>query len=138
MSEKQRKTFSPQKNHRKQMLLQIWLPLTLAVGIFASLTVLVILSAEKSSPVIGQAANVSMIFLIAPLIVMGLLYAFLLGSSIYLVAKLSGKIPSVTRPVQAFLEVARLKTDQVTSAAARPIIKFGSFMAAVRRLIHRH
>jgi len=137
MSEKQSKTFSPQKNHRKQMLLQIWLPLTLAVGIFASLTVLVILL-QKNPPPYRQAANISMIFLIAPLIVMGLLYAFLLGSSIYLVAKLSGKIPSVTRPVQAFLEVARLKTDQVTSAAARPIIKFGSFMAAVRRLIHSH
>lgn len=126
-----------QKRHRQQMLVQVWLPLGFALAVVIALGVFVVLAAGKSSPVVGQAANISLIYMLAPAIIFSMLYAVLIGFAIYLVAKLIRKVPSITQPVQAFFEVVNFKTMQFSDQTARPIIKVRSFFAAFRRIIRK-
>lgn len=137
MAGKKKLVPSSQIQHRQQMLVQVWLPLGVAIAIVVALAVLVVSAAGESSPVVGQAANISTIYMIAPLIILSLLYAALVGLMIYLVAKLIRKVPSITRPVQAFFGVLSFKTGQISDQVANPFIKVRSFYAAFRKVMRR-
>ena len=119
------------------MLLQVWLPVGLALLAVAGAGVLIVLAALKSSPVVSQASSVSIIFMLMPFFVIGLFNALLIALGIYLVARLSRKIPPAARTVQGFLAVVDHKTSQVTDRAAAPFIKVRSIWAAAKKILHR-
>ena len=120
------------------MLLQVWLPLVVSILAFGGLVALVIQSAGSGAPVVGQAASVSTIFLILPVLLLGLGIAGTVGYSIYLLSKLIPRIPPISRSVQSFVEVVHLRTDQIADGAVKPIIVVRSFLASVRQSFSRH
>jgi len=131
------RTLSPERTHRKEMLLQVWLPVGLAVLALGTLAVFIVLAATRFSPVVSKASSVSIIFILVPFFIMGVFSAFLIGLAIFLVARLTRKIPPASKMVQAFFVVADHKVSQVTNRAATPFIKTRSLWAAVRKVFHR-
>jgi len=125
------------RSHQKQMLLQVWLPLAAAVLLVAAVAVFVIVLAGRSSPAVAQASNISMVMILAPVILFGVLYAFLVGLAIYLVAKLTGKISPAAKVVQGVFRTISQKTDAAADRMTSPLIKTRSIAAAATRIFKR-
>ena len=138
MSAKSKNQLSSQKLHQRQMLVQVWLPLGIALAAFIFIGILVILSAGQGSEVVTQAANISIIYLLLPVILMGLMYAMLVGLAIFLVAKLTGKITPATRSVQGLFSLMSNKILQISSRLVDPYIKTSSRWSAVKSLFTKH
>ena len=138
MAAKSVNQLSSQKLHRRQMLLQVWLPLGIAVAAFIFIGILVILSAGGGSEVVTQAANISTIYILIPVILMGVLYAMFVGLAIFLVAKLTGKITPAARSVQGLFALMSNKTLQISSRLVNPYIKANSWWSAFKSLFGKH
>ncbi len=119
------------------MLLQVWLPFGLGLLAIAAVAVLVVLAALRSSPVVSQASSVSVILMVVPVIIMGIFSFSLIVLTIYLAAKLTGKISPAARAVHGFLAVLEHRTDRIANGAAAPFIKIRSILAAAGSLVHR-
>jgi amino acid transporter len=104
------------------MLLQVWLPLAAAILLVAAVAAFVIILAGRSSPAVAQASNISLVLILAPVLLFGVLYAFLVGLSIYLVAKMTGKISPAAKVVQGVFIAISQKTNAITDKMASPLI----------------
>ncbi len=125
------------RNHRKQMLLQVWLPFGAAVLVAMAVAVFIIVLAGRSSSAVAQASYISVVLILAPVIILGVLYAFLVALAIYLVAKLTGKVSPAAKVVQGVFNTISQKTNAVADRMASPLIKTGSIAAAVKRIFKR-
>lgn len=123
--------------HQKQMFLQVWLPFGAAVLVVTAVAVFVIVLAGRSSPAVAQASNISLVLILAPVMIFGVLYAYLVALAIFLVAKLTGKISPAAKVVQGVFNAISQKTSSVADKMASPLIKTRSIAAAVKRVVKR-
>lgn len=124
--------------HQKQMFLQVWLPFGAAVLVVAAVAVFVIVLAGRSSPAVAQASNISLVLILAPVMLFGVLYAFLVALAIYLVAKLTGKISPAAKVVQGVFRAISQKTNSAADKVVSPLIKTRSITASIKRIFKRN
>lgn len=120
--------------HRRQVLWQILLPL--AIGVIAML-VFTVLAATAQAGKASLWADISIIFLIIPLMAVCLLFLALTAGLIYLFMRLSGLIPSYARQAQDFILRLGQRVRRGADASSEPLLRYHSFVAALRALRRR-
>ncbi len=82
---------SPAADHRRQMVLQVWLPLIASIVIVLALAILAIVGTVQGSPQIKQWGNISAIYLIIPVLIRALWFWRLIGGIILWAVKTAAK-----------------------------------------------
>lgn len=119
------------EKHRREVRLQIILPLVIGILLVFVLAVLVALG---TSAQISQWADVSLIWIIAPMLVVALIFLAILGGIAYGLARLLKVLPFYTRQVQDFLLQVRDRVSDVTNKLVEPILSYESKKASQRSL----
>lgn len=119
-----------QAAHQRQVLWQITLPSLLGVILLIVLSVLIALSSR------GQQrlwADVALIFILLPPILLSVLLVILLGGLVYGIIWLSKNIPIYTFQAQNFMIKIETTVLQVADKVVEPILKVEEFRAGLRR-----
>jgi hypothetical protein len=117
------------RNHRHQVLWQITIPVLVGVLILVALAALAVLADASQS---RQLADISLITLIVPAIIFGLIYLVLMVGSIFLVVRLIMELPFFTFRAQNFLALVDLRVKRVGNSLSEPFVRVHSFRASLR------
>jgi predicted PurR-regulated permease PerM len=119
------------KLHRVQTAWQIYLPLIMGLMIAVAFAVLAgFASAEGSS----RWADISLIFLIIPVVMLTLLVLALTAGLIYIVVKLLQIIPVYSYRALDFIQLVSRRIHKVADLAVEPILRVHGFKAALQVL----
>ena len=123
---------SPAADHRRQMLMQVWLPLGVSIAVVLALVILAIVGAVRGSPQVERFGNLSAVLIIIPVMFTGVLVLAIVGGLAYGVTKLLGKMPNWMLRAQLFMIHLSLSIRRAANAAAKPVIATNTFSARVR------
>lgn len=135
MNETQKPKPNPetQQVHRREVLLQITLPLVIGLVLVLLLAILTVVTATSGGSV-AQAGDASLIFLIIPLMVFTVIFTIIFGALAFGIIKLNEVLPVYTRQVQDILERVRQQVQMGSDKAVEPILKIRSFFASLGAL----
>jgi hypothetical protein len=119
--------------HRKEVFLQIMLPLVIGCLLLAALVAGVIWSATGSNSEVRRWADISLMWLILPALGFALILLVLLSGITYLVSRLLGVLPGYARWVQDYFTLGMLKVIHVTNVIVKPVMKLQSWSVGARR-----
>ncbi len=122
------------RKHKRQLTWQILVPVIAAAVIIITAAVLAVTLGSASNRV---AADVSVMWLILPVIFLSLIFLALLVGLIYGTFKLYGIIPTFTGKIQGFLYSVEKVTHKVADGSAKPFILFDEVGAAIKALFKR-
>ncbi|MDD5369922.1 MAG: hypothetical protein PHQ40_12615 [Anaerolineaceae bacterium] len=122
------------KRHRWQVWWQVLFPIVLGALIFIAVA---ILAATAPDSTIVRSSDISLIFLILPTTVVGLVLFVLCAGMIFLLARLLRVMPHYTRLAQDTLDRATAALKRLSDKAASPVINLESILAGVRTLFKR-
>lgn len=128
--------FEPPRNpettrrHRQEVLWQITLPA--AVGIIVILGLAVFTAVGLSAPVQSQMADISIVYLIMPVLVFGLITLVLLGGAAYGVTRLLALLPYQFLRLSIFFLRVQIGVHSFSNRLAQPIMSWHSFTARTR------
>ncbi len=125
---------TPVKAHRRQALVQIWLPLILAILIMLALMALTVYGAVIRSPDVDKWGAISAIYVILPVLFTGLLVLGLLGGMVYLLAKLLNKLPDWATVLHMYVIHAALLVRRGLDAVTKPVFAASDFAASAEAL----
>jgi hypothetical protein len=115
--------------HRREVLWQIMVPFLVALFMILMLVILVILAAVKDVGDISRWADVSLIWIITPSMIISFFGLIFLVGSVYLITKLLAVLPSYARLSQDFLVLVQVRTRQLSDKAVEPFLKIHSLIA---------
>lgn len=118
--------------HRRQTFWQILLPVILASLIVIALVVFASLATATGSAIPATWANISTIWLVIPLMFIGVLFTLFTVGMIFLMSRLLRNVPTYTRLAQIYLQIFSLRVDSILDRIARPQIIALSRWAAWR------
>lgn len=118
------------QKHQKEVLWQITIPL------IAGLVILLILMVGCVSSAINQSrmADISLIWIILPNLVMALITLIILVGLIYGLIKLIGILPYYTQKIQVFFNLIKDRAQNIDDRLIEPIIKGKTTSASLRKL----
>ena len=126
---------SPTKRaHRRQFAWQILVPVLVLTALFLAVAVLVASGTGSGS---RTWADVSMIWLIAPMLIFALVSIIVLGFLIYAISKLHQITPLYTSKIQGFFGLLSGKTHSFADRTARPFIWFHQAGAIIKSILGR-
>jgi hypothetical protein len=117
------------ERHRREVFWQIAMPLS--VGGLAVL-LLAFLAGSASAINASQWADISLIWLIAPLFIIALITLALLGVMIFLIIKLIEVLPFQAFRLNSFLILLNGYIQNVGNSVTEPFVRFQSWTASVR------
>lgn len=118
--------------HKRQQVWQILVPFLVMTAIILAAAILVVVGGETQARLW---ADVSLIWLIAPMLALALILAILLGFAIYGLARLLKATPRFTSRAQGIAEQAALGVRRLADGAAQPFIWVEQAGAAFRSAI---
>ena len=127
----------PEREHRRQMLLQVWLPLGVALLVTLTLCILIVISAGRASPELTRWSNMSSIWIIILIAPPALLVLAVLGGLVYLMARLLRIIPPYAHLAQAYVNLFAALVQHWLDRIVEPVLKVQSFFAGVHALRRR-
>lgn len=113
------------------------MPVFLAAAAVIALIVLLSIGAARGTTATGQWASISAIWLLIPLIFIGLMFAVFISIMIFLLARLTNKLPAYTRLLHLYLQIASVKLDTFMTAISKPQISFLSRWAGISSVFKR-
>ncbi len=122
----------PSPRHRRQTFWQILLPVILAGLVVIALVVFASLATVGGSSMPATWANISTVWLIIPLMVVGVMFFLFTAGMIFLMSRLLRGVPTYTRLAQIYLQIFSLRFDSILNRIARPQIAVLSRWAAWR------
>lgn len=132
---------SPMRDHRRQMLLQVWLPLTVSIIIFLALAILAVVGAVQGSSQVERWGNISAIWVIIPVLFFGIILMALVGGMAYGVSKLLGKMPGWMLKAQLAMIRLALMVRRAADSATKPVVAVNTFSTRATtlwdRIFHR-
>jgi small-conductance mechanosensitive channel len=120
--------------HRRQFAWQILVPILVLTALFLAVAVLVASGTGSSS---RTWADVSMIWVIAPVLVFALVVIIVLGFLIYAISKLHQITPHYTSKIHGFFGLLSGKTRLIADGTARPFIWFHQAGAIIKSILGR-
>ena len=121
-----------QSDHRRQMLLQIYLPLGIGVLIILTIGILAILSSSTNYGSSLSWANISLIMLIILAVIFFLIVLVILAAMIYGIARLTSLTPIYTRLAQYYTYRAATIIFTATDAVVKPVISGRSLWSSLQ------
>jgi ABC-type arginine transport system permease subunit len=128
---------SPVADHRRQMLLQVWLPLGISIFIVLVLVILTVVGAAQDSPQISRFGNLSAVLVIIPVLFVGTLLLVLVLAMVYGMSKLLKNMPGWMLSLQLRLVHISLVIRRAADSVTRPIVTANTTTARIRRLWNR-
>jgi predicted PurR-regulated permease PerM len=116
--------------HRREVFLQITLPLIIGLIIALALAVLAVVAATSDGN-IKQAGDAALIFLIIPLMFVTVLFTLIFSALAYGIIRLNGTLPFYTKQAQDVMEQVRRQVQVGSDKAVEPILKIRSFLASL-------
>lgn len=126
------------KVHRKQMVMQIILPVALAGFLLAGMIVLISLATFKSGGDVGRWAAISTMWIVIPVMMAGLISLAILGGLIYLLARLLGILPAYTGLAQDYVYLARTYILRGADMLANQVIAIDGFIGKIKAIFGRN
>ena len=124
----------PQRDHRRQVLLQIFLPLGIGVVVILAVGILAILSSSSSINYDKSLiwANISLIMLIMMAVIFFLIVLIILAAMIYGIARLTQITPIYTRLAQYYVYRAATVLFTATDAVVKPVFAGRSWWSGLQ------
>jgi hypothetical protein len=122
------------RDHKLQLVWQIVVPFLVAAALIITAAVLVVTSTSSAQRTL---ADVSTIWLIAPMIIFALFILVILGFLIYAITMLLKVAPRYTVKAQFYAAAASAGTRKVADGATKPIIwiqQAGTLIKSIFRL----
>ena len=120
--------------HKHQFTWQILVPFLVMAGLIITGAVFAVTGGPKQARVW---ADVSIIWMLAPMLGFALLITVVLGSLIYGMAKLTQITPHYTGRAQEFAVTVSAGTHKVADGAAKPIFWFQQAGATIKSLFQK-
>ncbi len=128
-------TSSTLRNHRRQSLLQIWLPMLLGTLVFFAAMVWLISSLmEPGAGGLRGSADAAAVWIVLPWLLWSLLGILLLTAMIVLVIVLKKKLPVAGEKVLDYFLKARQMMKTGSDATAKPIIAIQEWAAKANQV----
>lgn len=124
----------PNPKHARQVFWQILFPLIMVAAVILAATVLVVLASASGGVSAGQLASVSIIWMIAPLIIIGGIFLLVTAGVIFLTARVIKIVPVYTRLIQVWVQIFGLRIEQILDLLARPVIRTRSLVTGLKAL----
>jgi hypothetical protein len=118
--------------HKNQFIWQILIPMIVIGGLIVAGAVLVVTGGASRT---GVGADISIIWLIAPVLFFALLPLAILIAVIYGMAKLLKAIPHYTGKTQGFFALLSAKSRTLGDGAAKPFVWFQQVGAGIKSII---
>lgn len=126
-------TFS-QSQHRRQRLLQIWLPLGLTVLIVLGVAVWAVVAATAPGPSMTHWANVSAVIVILPLCLGAILLLAVVIGLIYLTARMYRGLPGMDRKIQSVFFRIETGVHRAADQSVKPVLSIQGRLASLKAL----
>jgi hypothetical protein len=126
--------------HRQQSFWQIKLPFFICAGLLVVAAAMVLFVGIGRGGALNRFADVSVMWLIAPLLILGLILVILQIALIYVLVRLLPAVPRATRQVQDFFMLLSIRMRRVADMSAEPFLRVHSLsasMGALRRSLRR-
>jgi hypothetical protein len=120
--------------HKRQVVWQIWLPLTLFILIFFGLCSLAVLLTTRGSITVAQWSALSVIIVIFPVFIVGFFTFILLILGIFLIGKATQKLPTITSQLQTHFQRLFVIVHYYSDRLASPIINIQGKWAGITSL----
>jgi predicted PurR-regulated permease PerM len=127
----------PARQHRRQMFLQVWLPLTASLVLTLALVTLAVIGTVQGSPQVNRWGNISAVFVIIPVLIFGLVLMALVGGLAYGVNRLLKKMPGWLYSAQVFMQQVAESVSKAADSAAQPVIKVNTTTSRVSAFLNR-
>lgn len=125
------------KKHRRELAWQIILPMVLTVIGFAALIVLIYFATFEGDGDVGRWAAISTIWIVIPVMVLGLVLLVVLGALVYGMKRLLDITPTYTGLAQDYVHKAAGYIKRGADMAVKPVLFLDGIGAGVRRLFGR-
>ena len=123
--------------HRKQMWTQILLPILLAVLVFIAVIVLTSVATFRDNGDVSRWAAISTIWLMLPVLIVGLLFLIILLAIIYLLARLISLIPPYSYQAQRFIYRIEGYVKRGTEMIVKPVLFVDIIKSQINKFMGR-
>lgn len=136
-------TTPPERNqdtyvaHKRETFRQITLPALIGSIVIIALSVAVIYAGFSGNAQVSRWADISLIWVLLPVMMFSLLFLVLLVGLTYAVTKLLYALPIYAYRLQLFIRNAQTRIYAATDLAVEPVLKTNSFLARARALLRR-
>ena len=125
------------QRHRHEVFWQITLPVTVGAALLLAIAIGVLISYFSSTGNIAKWASVSVIILIVPAMVIGLVLIVASAGMAYVATRALSEAPYFARRVQDITVLIALRINKAAEASAEPFLRVHQFTAAFRALFRR-
>jgi hypothetical protein len=122
------------RNHKRQLAWQILVPFLLVTALIIAGAILVVAGGQSQTRLW---ADVSIIWLIAPMLLFALLLAVMLGFLIFGMLRLIQATPRLTTRIQGWMATVSSITRKAADGAATPVVWVHQAQAAARAFINK-
>ena len=119
------------EKYRREVRLQVYLPLGIAIFIVVLLAALVTMGTNAQ---VSQWADVATIWLVVPMLFVTLLFLVIFTALVYGMAKLLQVLPFYTKLVQDFFILARDRVASLSDKLVAPVLGIESRRASLKSL----
>jgi len=125
------------KRHRKQLTIQIILPVVIAALLFVALIVLINVATFRDNGDVARWAAISTIWIVIPIMVASLIFLLVLGGLVYLMKRLLNITPTYTGLAQDFVHKLAIRIRLAADAVVKPVIFVDGIGASINKLLGR-
>jgi hypothetical protein len=123
--------------HRKQVMRQIILPVTLSALVLVAMVVWISIATFNQGGDVGRWAAISTIWIIIPTLLGGLIVLAILGGLIYGMARLLSALPTYTGLAQDYIFIARGYIVRGADMAIKPILAVNGWLESIKAFFER-
>jgi hypothetical protein len=120
------------KKHRHEVLWQITVPLVIGLVIILIIAVLVTTGTDFQ---VSKGADVSVIWLIAPMLVVSLILIAITVASVYAIVRVVQVLPIYARQVLDFFIKVGVEVRRAGDKAVEPFLRAQTFQASIRGFV---
>ena len=121
------------EKHRRELFFQVTLPLIL-VAVLIVLTAVIVTAGSMVS--VSKLADISLIWLIIPMLIVGLISFALIVVFIYGIVKLVQVLPIYASQVYTFVLAFGFQINRIGDKSVEPILRIQAFTASIGGLAH--
>ena len=125
------------QRHRKELALQIILPVALTSLLIVALIVLINIATFRDNGEVGRWAAISTIWIVIPIMLVGLVFLALLVGIIYLLARLLNITPTYTGIAQDYVYKAAGYIKRGADMVVKPVMQLEGFVASITAFFGR-
>jgi len=118
--------------HKRQMLVQVWLPLILGTLLVLAVAVLTVIGALNGSSQVERWGNLSVIYILIPTLISSLITIALLAALIRGLSRLNKNLPGWMYQLQAIFARIYALVYQAANRAAAPVVSIGGIVEGLK------